>query len=735
MKASRTHPARRGLVAALLLFLLTSAGSPVLSQAAAVPAPPRTPDAAWPDPISVTLPGLQNPNGLAVNHFTNRLYITSRNNNSVLMVDATTLTQLARTTVGSLPFGVAVNIDTNKVYVANFSSGTVSVLRGSDLQLLKTINLSAGSQPTYVGVFPGMNMIAVALHGGNTFAWIDGEIDEVVNYLPLGVGGWGVAVDDEYEIIFMSFRDSGNVWAYDLMYWLLPAHGIVYPCGPRPNGTPYGLAFDGAKRLLHVACGHGQHQVDTAVTYHVSTTGSLTEVGRTALDPGGENGGGGVAVNPSTGHVFITNSLSGTVSMIGANSWRLANFPLGQDPFAAAVDQYTGRVYVGDRAGNRLYAFYDWPSGVTNCPRIMLSAPHLSDAGQYPAAVATGDFNNDGKLDAAVSNGTGLTGANGAVSMLLGNGAGGFSSPHATLVDRSPVYLAAADFNADHKLDLAVANYDSSNYLHPAYVSVLLGNGDGSFGAAVNYEVGYGPDWIAVGDFNGDNAPDLAVTNAGVGNIVSVLLNDGAGAFQPAASYWSGTHPTSVVTADFNGDGKLDLVTSNWGPSNDDGWLTLLYGNGDGTFTFARNLEPNYKPQGLITGDFNDDSKADLIVGDSFYGSASVLLGQGDGTFTGVGTVPGAPAARADFNGDGRPDLAGTLGGAIDLWLGLGNGAFRQVGPFAAGGAPGDLAAGDFNGDGRPDLAVKVDIDASTSRLSVLLHQCERTICLPMIVR
>ena len=145
--------------------------------------------------------------------------------------------------------------------------------------------------------------------------------------------------------------------------------------------------------------------------------------------------------------------------------------------------------------------------------------------------------------------------------------------------------MAVGDFNGDGKADLAVANYGSDN------VSVLLGNGNGTFQAAVNYAAGTSPHSVAVGDFNGDGKADLAVANYGSNN-VSVLLGNGNGTFQAAVNYAAGTSPCSVAVGDFNGDGKADLAVANYGSNN----VSVLLGNGNGTFQAAVNYAAGTDP-------------------------------------------------------------------------------------------------------------------------------------------
>jgi hypothetical protein len=145
------------------------------------------------------------------------------------------------------------------------------------------------------------------------------------------------------------------------------------------------------------------------------------------------------------------------------------------------------------------------------------------------------------------------------VSVLLGNGNGTFQPAVSYAVGSSPTSVVVGDFNGDGKLDIAVTNAGVDT------VSVLMGNGNGTFQPAVNYNtVGNDPTSLAVGDFNNDGHPDLVTANSG-DNTVSVLVNNGNGTFQPAVSYAVGPLPTSVAVGDFNGDGKLDLVTANAG--------------------------------------------------------------------------------------------------------------------------------------------------------------------------
>ena len=304
----------------------------------------------------------------------------------------------------------------------------------------------------------------------------------------------------------------------------------------------------------------------------------------------------------------------------------------------------------GPRGGTSNVAFFEV---TTPSSSVGLSNPTGFDVADQPASVAVGDFNRDGKLDLAVANNSGNN-----ISVLLGNGDGTFQPAVNYGVGSSPESVAVGDFNRDGKLDLAVTNINRNS------ISVLLGKGDGTFQAAVDYNAGSGPNSVAVGDFNRDGKLDLAVANEGTSN-VSVLLGNGDGTFQAAVDYPAGPGSVSVAVGDFNRDGKLDLAVANFGGGNS-GNVSVLLGNGDGTFqpavSYAVSSGPSSGPIFVVVGDFNGDEKPDLVVADASADTVSMLLGNGDGTFQahlnyGTGPYP-VSVAVGDFNRDGRLDMA-----------------------------------------------------------------------------
>jgi hypothetical protein len=364
--------------------------------------------------------------------------------------------------------------------------------------------------------------------------------------------------------------------------------------------------------------------------------------------------------------------------------------------------------------------------------------------GAYPSAIVAGDFNGDGRLDLAVASDLDLT-----VSVLLGNGDGTFQLRVTEAVGSWPDAIVAGEFNGDGRTDLAVANAASNT------VSVLLGNGDGTFQPQVTYAVGSGPTAIVAGDFNGDGRTDLAVANAG-SNTVSVLLGNGDGTFQPQVTYAVGSDPSSIVAGDFTGDGHTDLaIVNNVTLANPQGTVSVLLGNGDGTFqpqvAYAVGSGELAEPSAIVAGDFNGDGRLDIaVVNSGFYkdpysdGTVSVLLGNGDGTFQPQLTYAVGPSpygiAAGDFTGDGRTDLAvyeespnpqefynpGTLTytSEVSVLLSNGDGTFQPAKTFSVGLYAGPIVAGDFTGDGRTDLAVAND---GSNTVSVLLGNGDGT--------
>ncbi|MDX6365948.1 MAG: hypothetical protein QOK30_1024, partial [Nocardioidaceae bacterium] len=239
-------------------------------------------------------------------------------------------------------------------------------------------------------------------------------------------------------------------------------------------------------------------------------------------------------------------------------------------------------------------------------------ATHFSTgSNSNPNSLAIGDFNEDGKLDLAVS-----LSDPGHVAVLLGTTPGSFGAPTTFTVSQAPTGVRVADFNGDGHDDIAVAGGSSTGF-----VSVLLGTGSGSFAAPANLSVGANVRGIVVGDFNGDGSEDIAVTVASTAT-VAVFLATGGGSFGSPSSYAVAVNPSKITTADFDRDGHLDLAVSNQGSHN----VSVLQGSAAGTFAGAAILNVLDGPLGLTTADFDGDGRQDIAVADSSASIASVLL-------------------------------------------------------------------------------------------------------------
>ncbi|HTU51809.1 MAG TPA: FG-GAP-like repeat-containing protein [Acidobacteriaceae bacterium] len=393
-----------------------------------------------------------------------------------------------------------------------------------------------------------------------------------------------------------------------------------------------------------------------------------------------------------------------------------------------------------------------------------------------PTAVLATDINHDGYPDLVVACTSSAT-----ISVLINNGAGAFGTATTYALSGQPVALVAGDFVGNGYVDVASADSNGN-------VSVLLNTtGNGTFSASHVTLTGT-LSGIAAGDFNKDGHLDLAVSDS-ANNTVHVLTNNGSGTFTQYGAYTTGagTKPSSIVAADFNQDGNMDVATSNAGTNT----ATILLGNGTGVLTVQAAQATGTDPIALATTDVNSDGYPDLVAFDEFStstGAVAILLGNGNGTLQVAQTssqafLPGTQPAIADFNRDGKPDVAvvqqnaniasvllnntlptqypdgrsfaaynpisngygnfadsvaagdfnrdGNLDVAVsylqdnDVQVLFGNGAgsFSSSATYPVGNQPYFIASGDLNGDGYPDLVVtNTNVNGATGTISVLLN-------------
>ena len=337
--------------------------------------------------------------------------------------------------------------------------------------------------------------------------------------------------------------------------------------------------------------------------------------------------------------------------------------------------------------------------------------PHYP-AGDSTSAVAIGDLDGDGVPDLTTTNGLSDD-----ISVLMGNGDGTFASHVTYAVGDGPQSVAIGDLDGDGAPDLAVAN------LWGDTVGVLMGNGDGTFGTHVVCAAYESPGSIAVSDLDGDGIPDLATANF-YSNTASVLLGNGDGTFAAHVDYSVGNNPNSIAIGDLDRDGAPDLATANFYSST----VSVLLGNGDGTFAPPVTHAAGNSPSSVAIGDLDGDDILDLVVADWSSNNLCVLMGHADGTFApyvsyAAGMEP-ISVAIDDLTGDGVPDLAvaNWTNQNVSVLAGDGDGTFGIHVMYDTGDGPRSVAIADLDVNGTPDLAVA---NREVDNVSVLLNQCD----------
>ncbi len=338
--------------------------------------------------------------------------------------------------------------------------------------------------------------------------------------------------------------------------------------------------------------------------------------------------------------------------------------------------------------------------------------------GKSPTSVATADFNQDGFTDLITTNI-----GNNSLSILFGNGDGTFKDQVQLQVCKEPRALALEDLNADSRLDLAVACSGSDQ------VAIFLGLANGVFGNGERYSIPRSPVSVVTGDFNGDQKPDLAVALRN--DKLKILFGTGTGTFMPGPLYEYGDTPTALGAADFNQDGKLDLAVTNGGHMNNG--VSIWLGNGDGTFRGPTDYPTGKRPLTVTFADFNNDRLLDLLVINGEMDTLTTFLGNGNGTFQ-RGREFGADAGPMygvahDFNGDRLADVAivNIQSNDLSILYGRGDGTFRyppinyktKGGPFAVA-----MLALRANETVEPGL---VTVNNGANSVSVFLHRGLKT--------
>jgi uncharacterized protein (TIGR03437 family) len=316
----------------------------------------------------------------------------------------------------------------------------------------------------------------------------------------------------------------------------------------------------------------------------------------------------------------------------------------------------------------------------------------------YPSSIAMGDFNGDGKLDLAVGNSP-TTGLNGTVAILLGKGDGTFGAPKTYNVTQLPSSMVVADFNADGKLDLAVLNVAEGS----DQVQVFLGNGDGTFRPGTATSTGTGDGFLSYTDLNHDGKMDLVIADQ-ASSTYAVLFGNGDGTFQNPQFYLAAAGASSISLLPFQ-DGNTAILV----PDNIIGGMFYSIVDSSGIPSAAPLQFLGTQPAGIAAADLNGDQQADLVVTDAGTGNVYVMLNSGGGQFGSpasypVGSMPGA-VAIADLNNDGKLDVVAADSGGIDVLLGNGSGTFNPDQTYPANGQLSSITLADFNSDGNLDVA------------------------------
>jgi hypothetical protein len=617
--------------------------------------------------------------------------------------------------------------------ITNATSNTISVLLGKgDGTFAAKVDYATGITPqgVAVGDFNGDGHldIAVTNSGSNTVSVFLGngdgtfqpKVDSATGNKPVGIAVGDFNQDGNLDVVVTNATDGtiGVLLGTGNGKFNVP---VAYNTGFNPYSVAVGHIYKNGNLDLAVANKNNSHVISVLKGNGDGTfQGQIQSVVvgipiSIALADFNNDGNMDIAVaeqfDPLT-------SLGNSVSILLGNGNGTfsahVEYPTASSPTAVTVGDFNNDnspdLGISDSGGNAISVYWGKGDG-TFYGQLDVGT------GDLPYSAVAADFNNDGYTDLIAAN----SGSN-TISVILSNGksrtfqarsdyAAG-PIPASDTVGPNPYSVATSDFNGDGFPDLAVAASNCPASPPACGVAIILGNGDGTFQPPTQYSTGNSTDprSIVVGDFNGDGKPDLAVANY-LANTVSVMLGAGDGSFGSPTDFSVGSEPTSVATGDFNGDGKLDLAVTNF----DSKTVSVLLGKGDGTFTQAPNspYTVGNGPIAVAAADLREDSKLDLIVIDEGDNNVTILLGNGDGTFTvqpNPPTVGGNPLSvvAGDFNGDGIPDLAVAdfLSQEVSVLLGNGDGSFQAAKPYPTGANPQSIVAANFNGDSKLDLAV-----------------------------
>lgn len=552
----------------------------------------------------------------------------------------------------------------------NLPSGTAGVPYSQPVQLI------GGSAPLNWGIYNGPILTGWEVGGSVPDGLTLDPATGVISGTPTGGGTWyfEATVIDAFGLSslngFLSLQiNPAPVGSVNPVPFL---NQPLVPGSIAPGGSGFTLKASGAGFVSGSTIDfNGTALATTFVDRdHLSAVVPAADVATaqtasvTVMNPAPGGGASNVVYLPvSAQHASVSfeNATNSPLQMVGVAG--LAAVDLNHDGKQDLALSQEVKVYAMQGKGDGTFA------SAPDSPVSIPSPPYEDYGTPYLGPIAVGDFNNSGNPGLAVG-----MADNDAAAILLGSANGTLTPSPAAFAYAyylNTNALAAADFNADGNLDLAMVNFNTS--------FVELGYGKGAFnvGATLNAPEGAFMSGAAVGDFNGDGNLDVAVADGGSTTYpysgMDLSLGNGDGTFlqTDGAPVFFGQDVSGIVAGDFNGDGKLDLAMPDYAGNT----VFLLLGNGDGTFQQPVTFPVGEGPEAIVAGDFNNDGKLDLVTMNDGDETLTLLLGNGDGTFTQasgspytVGATPLAIAA-ADFNGDGKLDLAVSNGAAVIIWL------------------------------------------------------------------
>ena len=484
---------------------------------------------------------------------------------------------------------------------------------------------------------------------------------------------------------------------------------VIFLDGPMVIGTL--LLTGGQARLSITPVGIGVHSLSALYSGDSSfapSSGTLTQAVTVAKNPAS------LTLTSSSSSLMLGQTVTLMASVTSTSATGQVTFydgvsVLGIQPLVSGKADFSTTLLA--TGSHILYAYYggDASDLPVSSPPVSVAITSLPgsgfrSAGAYSASTAENFSVGDLNLDGIPD----VALVSSQIIVFLGNGDGTFRSGELSPLGEAeggghPPVIA--DFNGDGILDLTI---DDTFLVH-----VFLGNGDGTFQNPISTELSVNVNWIAAADVNRDGRVDLVAT--GMDGMV-VLLGNGDGTFRAPLTYPSGAN--RIVVADVNGDTIPDVIGLNRGGS----YISLMVGNGDGSFQAERRLPVTSPMDSLLAADFNNDGRIDIAVSNG--GLVAVLLGDGSGGFLApiATNLPlGAETfATGDFDGDGVLDLAGiTYYDTVTVVLGRGDGTFGSETVYPPNPSS-SFAVADLNRDGRADLILFNSRAPNTSFTSLL---------------